>query len=51
MAREGARLHREYVRLGAALHARLQGADHVVATGHARPAGTAPTPPGEGPSA
>ena len=51
VAREGARLHRDYVRLGAARHARLQGADQVVATGRARPAGVAAAPRGEGPRA
>ena len=35
---EATRLHREYVRLGTELHERLQGADHVLARGHARPA-------------
>ena len=51
LEREGARLRREYVGLGVELHARLQGADHVVASGHARPAGTAAAPRGEGPAA
>ena len=45
LAREGTRLHREYVRLGTERHERLQGADHVLARGHARPTlpATAPT--------
>jgi hypothetical protein len=51
LEREGARLRREYVGLGTELRARLQGEDHVVATGHAQPAGTAAAPGGEGPAA
>ena len=37
LEREETRLHREYVRLGTQLHERLQGADHVLARGHAQP--------------
>ena len=37
LAREGTRLHREYLRLGTERHERLQGADHVLARGRARP--------------
>jgi hypothetical protein len=45
LAQEGTRLHREYLRLGTERHERLQGADHVLARGHARPTlpATAPT--------
>ena len=45
LEREGTRLHREYLRLGTERHERLQGADHVLARGHARPTlpATAPT--------
>ena len=47
LERAGARLHREYARLGAELEARLQGEDHVVAIGHARPADAPAAPRGE----
>ena len=43
LEQEETRLHREYVRLGTKRHQRLQGADHVLARGHARP--TLPTTP------
>ena len=48
---ETARLQREYVRLGVTLHGRLQDADHVVATGSARPAGATAAPRREAPPA
>ena len=46
LEREETRLHREYLRLGVVLHERLQGADHVLARGHARTA-LPMTPPAE----
>ena len=45
LEQQSPRLPAEYLRLGTELQDRLQGADRVIATGHARP--TVPPPPTE----